>query len=224
MSENVKKLTIGELVKQASANSNGNSPDLMKTAHEQGINDAQRVVKVAQYTGDIMGTTAFNAFHDCVAASLGFNPEGDAVKTASIADMLDAAVAFSLEKVAESYSPQTGGANLVSTQQAGADQLREQGKANALLAVQAANDAIASVDMGDANTAAQSIATAGQNITLAQQAAQAVADPELQAQVAEASQVVTRAASAMQAQVVAPAAASAMQAQVVAPAAAPVAQ
>lgn len=191
-------LKIKDLVAQASANMTEN--EAIKTASEQGLEDSNRIVKVANYTGDIMGQSAFNAFHDYVAQSLGFNPEGVA-KTASIADMLDAAIELSLEKVAENYSPQTGGANLETTQMAGADQLREQGKANALLAVQSANDALASVDMGDANTAAQSIATAGENIALAQQAAQVVADPELQAQVAEASQVVTQAAQAMQAAV-----------------------
>ena len=171
---------------------------MMKTAHAQGIEDAERVIKVASYTGDVMGNQAFETFHGRVAASLGFNPEDEVVKQASIADMLDVAAFAAFEKIAETYSPQTGGANLESTQLAGADQLREEGKAHALLAAQAAQDALASVDQGDANTAIQSMNTASQNITLAQQANQAVADPELQAQVAEASQVVAQVASAIQ--------------------------
>ena len=112
--------------------------------------------------------------------------------------MLDVAAFAAFEKIAETYSPQTGGANLESTQLAGADQVREAGKAHAVLAAQAAQDALASVDQGDANTAIQSLNTASQNITLAQQANEAVADPELQAQVAEASQVVAQVASAIQ--------------------------
>lgn len=193
------KLSIKDLVKQASANINDDaSAVMMKTAHAQGIEDAERVIKVASYTGDVMGNQAFETFHGRVAASLGFNPEDEVVKQASIADMLDVAAFAAFEKIAETYSPQTGGANLESTQLAGADQLREEGKAHALLAAQAAQDALASVDQGDANTAIQSMNTASQNITLAQQANQAVADPELQAQVAEASQVVAQVASAIQ--------------------------
>jgi hypothetical protein len=53
--------------------------------------------------------------------------------------------------------------------------------------------------MGDANTAAQSMATAGQNINLAKQVAGVVDDPELQAQVAQASQAVATAAQTIQA-------------------------
>ena len=193
------KLSIKDLVKQASANINDDaSAVMMKTAHAQGIEDAERVIKVASYTGDVMGNQAFETFHGRVAASLGFNPEDEVVKQASIADMLDVAAFAAFEKIAETYSPQTGGANLESTQLAGADQLREEGKAHALLAAQAAQDALASIDQGDANTAIQSMNTASQNITLAQQANQAVADPELQAQVAEASQVVAQVASAIQ--------------------------
>lgn len=193
------KLSIKDLVKQASANVGADtSAVLMKTAHAQGIEDAERVMKVASYTGDIMGNQAYEAFHGRVAASLGFNPEDMVVKQASIADMLNVAAFAAFEKIAETYSPQTGGANLESTQLAGADQVREAGKAHAVLAAQAAQDALASVDQGDANTAIQSLNTASQNITLAQQANEAVADPELQAQVAEASQVVAQVASAIQ--------------------------
>lgn len=193
------KLSIKDLVKQASANINDDASAVMlKTAHAQGIEDAERVIKVASYTGDVMGNQAFETFHGRVAASLGFNPEDEVVKQASIADMLDVAAFAAFEKIAETYSPQTGGANLESTQLAGADQLREEGKAHALLAAQAAQDALASIDQGDANTAIQSMNTASQNITLAQQANQAVADPELQAQVAEASQVVAQVATAIQ--------------------------
>lgn len=201
------KLTIQDLVKQASANLNKaaeaqaqavEQEEILKTAAEQGMNDAERVMKVASITGDAMGTAAFNTFHDCMAASLGFDPEDAYVKTAAISDMLDTAVEYSLMKIAEVYSSQTGGENLVTTQMAAADQVVEQGKANAMLAAQAAQDAIASADMGDANTAAQSITTAGQNITLAQQALVEVPDPELQAQVQEASQIVAEAATALQ--------------------------
>ena len=188
------KLTIADLVKQASANIEDTGAALMKTAHAQGVEDANRVIKVASYTGDIVGNQAYETFHGRVAASLGFNPEEEIVKQASIYDMLEC----TFEKIAETYSPQTGGANLETTQAAGADQLREVGKSHALLAVQAANDALASIDQGDANTAIQSMNTASQNITLAQQANQVVADPELQAQVAEASQVVGQVASAIQ--------------------------
>lgn len=193
-------MNIAELVKKASASAMVDDNLVMKTAHEQGIQDAANVMKVASYTGDLMGNQAFDAFHGCLAASLGLDPEDAVVKEASIKDMIDYAVMDSFEKIAESYSPQSGGAHLVSTQQAAADQLREEGKTHAMLALQAANDAVASVDMGDANTAAQSIATAGQNMILAQQAAQAVSDPELEAQVAQASQAVTAAAARIQGQ------------------------
>lgn len=193
-------MNIADLVKKASASTMVDDNLVMKTAHEQGIQDAANVMKVASYTGDLMGNQAFDAFHGCLAASLGFDPEDAVVKEASIKDMIDYAVMDSFEKIAESYSPQSGGAHLVSTQQAAADQLREEGKTHAMLALQAANDAVASVDMGDANTATQSIATAGQNMILAQQAAQAVSDPELEAQVAQASQAVTAAAARIQGQ------------------------
>ena len=86
------KLSIKDLVKQASANINDDaSAVMMKTAHAQGIEDAERVIKVASYTGDVMGNQAFETFHGRVAASLGFNPEDEVVKPASIADMLDVA-------------------------------------------------------------------------------------------------------------------------------------
>jgi len=202
------KLTINELVKQASNSVQEKQESIVKTAAEQGIEDADRVVKVASYTGSIMGSTAFDAFHDCVAASLDFNPEDAVVKQASIADMLDATIEnILMEKIAEAYSSQTGGENLVTTQMAAADQVVEQGKANAVLAAQSAQDALSSVDMGDANTAAQSMATAGQNITLAQQALAVAPDPELEAQVAEASDVVAQAAQAIQGVMGAPASA-----------------
>lgn len=192
------KTTIADLVKQASARVNLEDNSLLKTAHEQGIADAERVTKVASITGDIMGNQAYDTFHYRLSASLGFDPEEEIVKQASIADMIDTAVYASLEKIAETYSPQSGGANLVSTQQASADQLREAGKAHAELAVQAANDAIASADQGDPNTAAQSMATAAENMTLARQAHEVVADPELEAYVAQASQAVGSAAQAIQ--------------------------
>ena len=192
------RTTIADLVKQASARMNVETSPLMKTAHEQGIADAERVTKVASITGDIMGNQAYESFHGRLAASLGFDPEDEFVKQASIADMFDTAMYMSLEKIAETYSPQSGGDNLVSTQQAAADQLREAGKAHAVLAVQSANDAIASVDQGDANTAAQSMATAAENMTLARQASEVIADPELDAFVAEASQSVGSAAEAIQ--------------------------
>lgn len=195
------KMTIQDLLKTAAENVTAGSADaLLKTAHEQGINDAERVVKIASYTGDIMGNSAFETFHGCIAASLGFDPEVYAVKTASIADLIDAAMITSLTKIAENYSPQTGGANLETTQAAAADQLREAGKAHAMLAAQSANDAVASVDNGDPNTALQSMQTAGENILLARQAAEVVEDPELEAQVAQASDIVTQAAEAIQAQ------------------------
>lgn len=164
------KLTIQDLVKQASnsltkaAAAKAEIEAVTKTAAEQGMADAERVMKVASITGDAMGTAAFNSFHDCMAASLGFDPEDGYVKTASIADMIDTAVEYSLMKVAEVYSSQNGGANLITTEMAGANQLVEQGKANAVLAAQAAQDALSSADMGDANTAARSIETAGENI------------------------------------------------------------
>lgn len=192
-------LTIAELVKQASAN-NGSQDALIKSAHEQGIEDAERVTKVASYTGDIMGTQAFESFHSCIAQSLGFNPEEEVVKQASIQDMFTYMLADSFEKIAEAYSPQTGGANLVSTQQAGADQLREAGKAHAVMAVQAAQDAVASIDQGDPNTAIQSLNTAHENMTLARQATEAVDDPELNAQVAQAGAVLEQVANTIVAQ------------------------
>jgi hypothetical protein len=88
----------------------------------------------------------------------------------------------------------------VSTQQAAADQVREAGKGHATIAVQAAQDALASVAQGDPNTAIQSMNTAAQNITLAQQATSVVDDPELSSQVAEASQIVAQAAASIQSQ------------------------
>ena len=69
------KLTIADLVKQASANIEDTGAALMKTAHAQGVEDANRVIKVASYTGDIVGNQAYETFHGRVAASLGFNPE-----------------------------------------------------------------------------------------------------------------------------------------------------
>lgn len=187
--------SIADLVKAAKAQEGFAEETMVGSAHAQGMNDANRVVKVASHTGDIMGKTAFASFHDEFAASLGFAPEDPMVKQASMYDML----ACVMEKIAEQYSPQSGGANLVSTNQAAMDQLREEGKTHAFLAMQAANDAVASVDMGDANTAAQSMATAGQNINLAKQVAGVVDDPELQAQVAQASQAVATAAQTIQA-------------------------
>lgn len=190
-----KMRTIADLVKEAQAEQGYAEETMVGSAHAQGMNDANRVVKVASYTGEMIGKTAFAQFHDEFAASLGFAPEDPMVKQASIYNMLECA----FEKIAENYSPQSGGANLVSTNQAAMDQLREEGKTHAFLAMQAANDAVASVDMGDANTAAQSMATAGQNINLAKQVAGAIDDPELQAQVAQASQAVATAAQTIQA-------------------------
>lgn len=195
-----KKLTLNELVKSARAGVDSGNEALMKTAHEQGIQDAERLVKVAGYTGDIAGNQMFDTFASRMAQSLGFNPEDEVVKEASLKDLIDAAVTDAFVKVAEEYSPQTGGANLQSTVDAGADQVREAGKSHAALAVQSANDALASIDMGDANTGIQSLRTAGENIELARQAAEHIEDPELHAQVAEAAAIVSQAASAIQAQ------------------------
>ena len=177
----------------------------ISTFSKDGVNHMSKMrtiadlVKEAQaeqgYAEETMVGSAHAQFHDEFAASLGFAPEDPMVKQASIYDMLECA----FEKIAENYSPQSGGANLVSTNQAAMDQLREEGKTHAFLAMQAANDAVASVDMGDANTAAQSMATAGQNINLAKQVAGAIDDPELQAQVAQASQAVATAAQTIQA-------------------------
>lgn len=193
-------ITIAELVKSAQASAMQNDDTLMKTAHAQGIEDAERVIKVASYTGDIVGQEAFNTFHDYFAGSLGLNPEVDMVKQASIKDMIDYAIADSFVKIAETYSPQTGCTNLTSTVQSGGQQLAEAGKAHATLAVQAANDAAASVATGDPNTAAMSMQTAAENIALAQQANAAVADPELQSQVAQASAIVGQVATSLQQQ------------------------
>jgi MFS superfamily sulfate permease-like transporter len=188
-----KKLTLNELVKSARAGVDSGNEALMKTAHEQGIQDAERLVKVA-------GNQMFDTFASRMAQSLGFNPEDEVVKEASLKDLIDAAVTDAFTKIAEEYSPQTGGANLQSTVDAGADQVREAGKSHAVLAVQSANDALASIDMGDANTGIQSLRTAGENIELARQAAEHIEDPELHAQVAEAASIVSQAASAIQAQ------------------------
>ena len=193
-----KKLTLNELVKSARAGVDSGNEALMKTAHEQGIQDAERLVKVAGYTGDIAGNQMFDTFASRMAQSLGFDPEDEVVKEASLKEMIDAAVTDAF--IAEEYSPQTGGANLQSTVDAGADQAREAGKSHAVLAVQSANDALASIDMGDANTGIQSLRTAGENIALARQAAEHIEDPELHAQVAEAASIVSQAASAIQAQ------------------------
>lgn len=195
--------TIADLVKEAKAKVAGgiaSSEELMKTAHAQGIEDSERLTKIAAYTGDILGNQAYDIFHGRFAASLGFDLEDEVVKEASIQDMLTVCMADCLEKIAENYSPQTGGANLVSTQQAAADQVREAGKGHATIAVQAAQDALASVAQGDPNTAIQSMNTAAQNITLAQQATSVVDDPELSSQVAEASQIVAQAAASIQSQ------------------------
>lgn len=193
--------SIADLVKTAKSNVGAtNDEALLKTAHEQGIQDAERVVKVASYTGTVAGNAMFDTLQGRMAESLGFNPEDEVVKQASMAELIDAALMNSLTKIAEEYSPQTGGANLVTTQQAGADQLREAGKGHAVLAVQSATDALASIDQGDANTAIQSVRTAAENLTLARQAAAAVEDPELAAQVAEASQTVGQIAAAIQGQ------------------------
>lgn len=193
-------MTIADLVRNAQESTLQNNDVMMKTAHAQGIEDAERVIKVASYTGDIVGQEAFNTFHDYLAGSLGLNPEVAMVKQASIKDMIDYAMADAFVKIAESYSPQTGGTNLTSTVEAGGNQVAATGKAHAILAVQAANDAAASVATGDPNTAAQSMQTAAENIALAQQANSAVNDPELQAQVAQASAVVSQVASSIQAQ------------------------
>lgn len=193
-------MTIASLVNQFRNSNMQTEESLLKTAHAQGIEDAERITKVASYTGDVVGEAACDYIHDYMAASLGFDPEVDFVKTASISDMIDTAVECALIKIAETYSPQSGGANLETSQLAAADQLREAGKAHAVLAVQAANDAAASVATGDPNTAIQSMQTAADNITLAQQAVQTVADPELEAQVTQASQIVSEVAAGIQAQ------------------------
>ena len=167
----------------------------VKTAHAQGVEDAESMIKVARYTGDVIGQQVVDTALAGICESFGYDP--GVLKTASITDVIDDAVACSFVKIAEQISGQTGGANLESTALAEAGQLASEGKSHATIAIQAANDAVASVDQGDPNTAAKSMEAAANSLAAAKQIAEIVPDPELANQVAEASQEVGTAAQAI---------------------------
>lgn len=167
----------------------------VKTAHDQGVEDAESMIKVARYTGDVIGQQVVDTALAGICESFGYDP--GVLKTASISDVIDDAVACSFMKIAEQISGQTGGAELQSTALAEAGQLVSEGKSHATMAVQAANDAVASVSQGDANTATKSMEAAANSLATAKQIAEVVPDPELANQVQIASQEVGNAAQAV---------------------------
>ena len=153
------------------------------------------MIKVARYTGDVIAQQVVDTALAGICESFGYDP--GVLKTASISDVIDDAVACSFMKIAEQISGQTGGAELQSTALAEAGQLVSEGKSHATMAVQAANDAVASVSQGDANTATKSMEAAANSLATAKQIAEVVPDPELANQVQIASQEVGNAAQAV---------------------------
>ena len=160
-----------------------------KTAYEQGADEAQNMVKIANALGDIIGNRVAEVVEARIAQSFGYDPE--VMKTASISDvMFDA-----MYKVAEQVGG-TAAQNAVSTAHAEELQIGESAAHHANLAAASAADAIQSLAQGDHHSATQLLATAGNAIDVAKQFAERVpGNPAVAQQVNEASAIVAEAAN-----------------------------
>lgn len=191
-------MTLEEIIKKAQSESVKTASEqapaapaqlaVEKTAYEQGANEAENMMKIAAALGDIIGNRAADVIEARISESFGYDPE--VLKTASISDvMLDA-----MYKVAEQVGG-TAAESAVSTAKAEEQQIGEAAAHHANLAAASASDAIQSLSQGDAHSATQLLATAGNAIEVAKNFASRVpANQAVAAHVNEAAAVVAQAA------------------------------
>lgn len=160
-----------------------------KTAYEQGAEEAQNMVKIANALGDIIGNRAADIMEARLAQSFGYDPE--VMKTASMTDVIFDA----MTKVAEQVGG-TAAQNAVSTAHAEELQISESAAHHANLAAASAADAIQSLAQGDEHSATQLLATAGGAIEVAKNFASRIpGNAAVAQQVNEANSIVAAAAN-----------------------------
>lgn len=167
----------------------------IKTAHENGMRDADNMMKVAAAMGDVIGNRIADVVETRIAESFGYSPE--VAKTASLQDiMVDALYSVAEQvKVAEQVVGTTANA-AIATQKAEEVQIQETAAHHANLAAQSASDAVQSLQQGDHHTATQMMSTAATAIETAKQmAARIPANAAVAQHVNEASAIVTEAAN-----------------------------
>lgn len=136
----------------------------VKQASENGVHEAENMMKIASVMGDVIGNRIADIVESRLATSFGYDPE--VMKTASIQDVMYDA----LYKVAEHVNGTQGNA-AVAAQNAEEVQLSEAVAHHANLAATSASDAVQSLQQGDNHTATQQMNTSVGAIQVAQQLA-----------------------------------------------------
>lgn len=156
----------------------------VKLASDAGIRDGENLMKVAAYVGDVIGDRVVSR----IAESFGYSPE--VTKVASLQDI----ILDTFTKIAEQVGGGTASGALAATD-AEAAQVAEDAVHHATMAINAANDVIASLGQGDEHTAVQMLDSAKSSIQTAKEIASRVNHPAVNAHVQEAASAVAQAAS-----------------------------
>ena len=151
--------------------------DLVKTAKEAGVEDGDKLVKLANHIGELIGTTAGNR----------------------AVSMINQAMAKFANAQADNHSA-VGGTNPAGTGQAAAAmsadvQTSQLAVHHAELAVTAAKDATDALGRGDEHTATMQFSTAAKSLETAKALSATATDPLVAAKIQEASAVVAEQAA-----------------------------
>lgn len=190
-------MLISDVLKQArqSATKTASAPAAeaaapsMKVAMEAGAADADRLLKVASTLGDAVAEQFINQ----VKSAFGYDPTAEAVKTASIQDLMYDTMYKIAEDVAMNVNSGLPASAVASKEQAHQDQVADMTVHYATMAARASNDAINSLQQGDEHTAIMQFTTAADMIGKAKSLAAQCEHQEVHAHVEQAAAVVAQA-------------------------------
>lgn len=175
--------------KTASAVTEPAADTSMKVAMEAGAADADRLLKVASSLGDAVA----EQFISQVKSAFGYDPTAEAVKTATIQDLMYDTMYKIAEDVAMNVNNGLPASAVASKEQAHQDQIADLTVHYATMAARAANDAVNSLQQGDEHTAIMQFTSAADMIGKAKSLAVQCEHPEVHDHVEQAAAVVAQA-------------------------------